>query len=286
MRTLITLSLVLLSLPLLAQNSLIDQGRAAMARNDADAAAAVLEKAVAQNPKSAEAHYLLGSAYGSQAQKASMFSQASLASKTRDEFEQAVALDPNLIDARFGLVQFYTLAPGIMGGSYDKASAQVVEIRKRDPLMAHRAAAFIHSNQKKLDLARKEYFDEVRELPQSPRAHLDLGAFELAQKNYSAARDEFDAALKLDPTYMPGYFRVGQLAALSGTAYPRGEESLRKYLSYSPKPGEPSIARAHYWLGQIFEKQGRKAEARASFSASLKMSPGQKDVAEALKRVS
>jgi tetratricopeptide (TPR) repeat protein len=276
----------LMALPLLAQNSLIDQGRAAMTRNDADAAATLFEKAVAQNPKSAEAHYWLGSAYGSQAQKASIFGQASLAGKTKDEFEKAVELDPNHLDARFGLIQFYTMAPGFMGGSYDKAFAQAAEIRKRDALMAHRATAFVYSHQKKTEEAKKEYFDEVKEFPKSPRAHLDIGVFVyFVDKNYKAAGDEYEAALKLDPAYMPSYFRAGQITVFNGN-YAHGEELLHKYLAYTPKEDEPSLARAHYWLGQIFEKQGKKAEAKASFSTSLKLNPNQKDVAEALKRVS
>jgi len=282
----IAVLIALMALPLFAQNSLIDQGKAAMARNDEDGAAALFEKAVAQNPKSAEAHYLLGSAYGSQAQKAGIFGQASLAGKTRDEFEKAVELDPNHLDARFGLIQFYVFAPGIMGGSYDKAFAQAAEIRKRDPLRGHRVAAFIYSNQKKTEEAKKEYFDEVKEFPKSPRAHLDLGLFYINQKDWKAAGGEFDTALQLDPAYMPAIFRLGQIAVLSNTNLPHGEELLRKYLAYTPKSDEPPLARAHYWLGQIFEKQGKKAEAKASFAASLKLNPNQKDVAEALKRVS
>ena len=286
MRSILVVLAALVALPLLAQTSLIEQGRAAMNRNDADAAATLLEKAVAQNPKSAEAHYLLGSAYGSQAQKASIFGQASLAGKTKDEFEKAVALDPNLLDARYGLVQFYTMAPGIIGGSYDKAFAQVGEIKKRDPLMAHRAAAFIYSQQKKPDEARNEYLAEVREFPKSARAHIDLGVSYIGQKNFKAAGDEFELAVKVDPAYMPGYFRLGQISVFTSSNYGRGEELLRKYLAYTPKEDEPSLARAHYWLGQLFEKQGKKAEAKASFATSLKLNPAQKDVAEALKRVS
>jgi len=286
MRRTIAVLVGLMALPLFAQNSLLDQGRAAMARNDDDAATALFEKAVAQNPKSAEAHLWLGNAYGSQAQKASIFGQASLAGKTKAEFEKAVELDPNLLDARYGLIQYYTMAPGIMGGSYDKAFAQAVEIKKRDPLMGHRAAAFIYSHQKKTDEAKKEYFDEVREFPKSPRAHLDLGLLHMSDKNFKAAGDEFDTALKLDPAYMPAVFRHGQLAVLSNGNLARGEELLRKYLAYTPKTDEPPHARAHYWLGQIFEKQGKKAEAKASFATSLKLNPNQKDVAAALKRVS
>jgi tetratricopeptide (TPR) repeat protein len=286
MRPIFAVLVGLIALPLLAQNSLTDQGRAAIARNDADAAATILEKAVAQNPKSAEAHYLLGSAYGSQAQKASIFGQASLAGKTKEQFEAAVALDPNHLEARTGLVQFYTMAPGFMGGSYDKAFAQVEEIKKRDPLMAHRTTAFIYSHQKKTEEAKKEYFAEVQEFPKSPRAHYDLGLFYVNQKNYKAGFDEYQNALKLDATFMQAYFRIGQLSVQSSADYARGEEALRKYLAYTPKIEEPPLARAHYWLGQIYEKQGKKTEAKASFATSLKLNPNQKDVSEALKRVS
>jgi tetratricopeptide (TPR) repeat protein len=286
MRPIIAVLAALIVLPLFAQNSLIDQGRAAMNRGDADTASGLFEKAVAQNPKSAEAHYWLGSAYGSLAQKASIFSQASLASKTKEEFEKAVELDPNHLEARMGLVQYYAYAPGFMGGSYDKAFAQAGEIRKRDPLMGHRATAFIYSNQKKTDEAKAEYFAEIKEFPKSPRAHLDLGLYYVANKDFKSAGSEFDAALALDPHYMPAIFRIGQVAVLSNGNLARGEEMLRKYLAYSPKHDEPPLARAHYWLGQLFEKQGKKAEAKASFTMSLKLNPSQKDVAEALKRVS
>jgi tetratricopeptide (TPR) repeat protein len=286
MRPLLAVLTAFIALPLLAQTSLIDQGNAALAHNDADAAATLFEKAVAQNPKSAEAHFLLGTAYGSQAQKAGIFGQASLAGKTKNEFEKAVELDPNLLEARYGLVEFYAMAPGIIGGSYDKAFAQAAEIKKRDPLMAHRAAAFIYTHQQKTAEARNEYLAEVREFPKSARAHIDLGVSYIAQKNYKAAGDEFENAVKVEPTYMPGYFRLGQISVFTSANYARGEELLRKYLAYTPKENEPSLARAHYWLGQIFEKQGKKAEAKASFETSLKLNAAQKDVADALKRVS
>ena len=91
--------------------------------------------------------------------------------------------------------------------------------------------------------------------------------------------------LKLDASYMPAFFQLGHAAALAGENLPRGETALKKYLSYAPKDDEPSLARAHYWLGGIYEKQGQSAEAKASYAASLRINPNQKDVEAAMKRM-
>jgi tetratricopeptide (TPR) repeat protein len=261
-------------------------GRIALVQNDYDSATDLFEKAVAKKPNDAEAHYWLGEAYGSQAQQANLFKQASLASKTKAEWERAVQLDPNHIEARMSLVEFYLIAPGIMGGSDEKAKQEASEIRKRDSFAGHRAFARIYSHAKSNDLARKEYLDAVREQPNVPKTHYWLGLLYLTEKNFKASLEEMDAALKIDPGYMPAVFQVGHLAVLSSSNFTRGEEALKRYLAYKPKSDEPPIGRAYYWLGGIYEKQGKRAEARQNYTIALKMNPKSNDVAEALKRVS
>lgn len=95
MRMRLAVLTALTAVSLSAQTTLIDQGRAALVRGDAGAAVDIMEKAVAQAPNSAEAHYWLGSAYGTKAQRSGMFSAARLASKTKEQFEKAVALNPS-----------------------------------------------------------------------------------------------------------------------------------------------------------------------------------------------
>lgn len=286
MRSAIAPLILAIALPIAAQTPLIDQGRALIEKRDYDKAAEVLEKAVAATPKNAEAHFLLGETYGQQAMTANFFSQASLGSKAKEQLELAVQLDPNHLDARMGLLQFYMMAPSIVGGSESKAMDQANEIKKRDALRGHRAWAYIYGRQKKADLARKEYIDAVREQPSSPKTHIALGAFYISEKNNAAAATEFETAVKLDPNYMPAWFWLGRGTVAIESNYARGEEALKKYLGYKPTREEPGLHRAHYWLGQIYEKTGRKAEAKASYAASLKLNPDQKDVTEALKRVS
>ena len=270
-----------------AETSLIDQARAALNRGDADAAISLMEKAVAQSPKSAEAHFHLGNAYSRKAQQAGMFDAAKYAGQMKDAFEKAVALNPKYVDARFGLVNFYTGAPGFMGGSHDKALEQAKVIKSIDPIAGHRAYAVVYTQQKKVELAKKEYTDAIREQPGSAKAHGYFGQYLVdTEKNYPAATAEFEKALKLDPAYMPAFYHLGRTAALANANLPRGEEALKKYLTHTPKEGEPALANTYLHLGTIYEKTGREAEAKQSYQAALKLNPSLKQAAEALKRIS
>ena len=285
MRRILPLLLLLCALPLSAADDMAS-GMAALERDDYDKAVAIFTKVIAAQPKNAEAYFRRGTAYGSLAQRAGILKQASLASKTRADFEKAVELDANLLDARFGLIDFYLLAPGFMGGSDEKAAAQAAEIKKRDALAGHRAYARIYTHQKKDDLARKEFVDAVRENPKSARAHYMLAGFLINNdKNWSGSLHELDQALTLDPAFMPTYLRLGAHAALSGTNYARGEEALRKYLAYKPADNEPPLASAWYWLGMVQEKQGKKSDAKQSYLNAKKLGANDKQITEALKRV-
>jgi tetratricopeptide (TPR) repeat protein len=261
-------------------------GHEAFTRGESDKSAEYFEKAIALKPNDAGYHYQLANAYGQAAAAAGMFGAMSMAKKAKGEWERAVQLDPNFLLARYALLEFLVNAPSIMGGSESGALEQATEIRKRDAIDGHRAFALIQTAAKKPDLARKESVDMVKEQPASARAHYFFGVYLMVtEKNYKSAGDEFESALKLDPSYMTAYFQIGHVAALATNNYPRGEETLKKYLTYKPKDAEPSIARAYYWLGGIYEKQGKNAEAKSSYAASLKINPNQKDVEAAMKRV-
>jgi tetratricopeptide (TPR) repeat protein len=286
--TLLSLLCLFAALPLCAATAAeyAVQGRAALTRDEHEKAVELYTKAIALEPKNADYHYFLGVAYGEMAQEAGMLKAASLAKKTKAAFEQAVALNPKHTDARMGLVSYYLLAPGFMGGGDDKAVAQAAAIKAYDSLDGHRAYASIYRHQKKPDLARKELVEAVRENPKSAKAHTILGNTYASEKNWSAALHEYETAVQLDPKFMVAYLRIGQHAASSGTNYARGEEALRKYLAYTPDPLEPGHAGAWMALGVIQEKQGKKAEAKTSFTNALKLVPNDKGIKEALKRVS
>lgn len=291
MRTIpIIVMLALLALPALAAepaDPAIDQAKALIAAGQGGKAVEIMEKAVAAKPNDAKRYFWLGTAYGVSGREASMFKAISIAGKARESFEKAVALDPNFLDARFALLEFHLMAPGVMGGDEDKAREHAAEIKKRDASAGHRAFALIAVSKKDLKTARAEYAAAVRETPDATKPRYWYGVFLMMNdKNYAASGEQFDAALRIDPNYMPAYFQIGHLAALSGVNLARGEETLKKYIATNVESENLSIYRAHYWLGLIYEKQGKKAEARAQFKESLRLRSENKDAQEALKRVS
>lgn len=244
------------SLPGFAQQSLTDQGRAALDKNDPGTAATLLEKAVEQNPNDADAHAFLGVAYGNQALQATLFRRPSLAIKARREFETAVQLNPRQKEARTGLLEYYTLAPGFLGGDIAKAREQAEIIRSFSPIGGHRAYAFIDQHLKQTDRARKELLDAVAEQPRCAEAHFWLGDFyEGTDKNYPAANTEFETAVKLDPHYMPAWFEIGHIAALTGANLELGEDALMRYINHPLKKGDPPIDDAQRWLEKIRDRE-------------------------------
>lgn len=99
------------------------------------------QTAVRLMPLDSGYHLWLGRAYGEKADKIHSIKAYGLAKKVRDEFERAVQLDSANVDALSDLGEFYTAAPGIVGGGKKKAQgvAQELESYGRRRLISSRA---------------------------------------------------------------------------------------------------------------------------------------------------
>ena len=86
-----------------------------------DEAVTLLQQAITEAPAVARYHHLLGKCFGRMAQTAGPFRALSLATSTRREFEKAVELDGENIEALQDLMEYYREAPGFLGGSREKA---------------------------------------------------------------------------------------------------------------------------------------------------------------------
>src|SRR5882724_1200557 len=131
--------------------------RAYFSMGDWDRGISACEKAVSIAPNNSRYHMWLGRIYGEKADGVIFFRAASLAGKVRDEFEAAVRLDPNNVDARSDLGEFYLEAPGIVGGGRDKAEAQAQILAKLDPAKADYLKGRIAEKKKDVVTAEREY---------------------------------------------------------------------------------------------------------------------------------
>jgi pentatricopeptide repeat protein len=250
-----------------------------------DRAEAAFARAVAQAPSNAVAEFHLGQALGAQAQRANVFRQPSLARRTRQSFERAVQLDPDYLDARQGLIQFYLLAPGVLGGSEERAREQVAEVRRRNPYRGAFAAAQLLQKRKDLAGVAREMDALVAQYPDSVGAWTTLLAALGQQRRWDEAWTAADRMVPALGTAPAAQFIVGRLAAESGQRLDRGEAALQRYLQHRPAGNDPSLAAAHWRLGMIRERQGAREAARASYQAAVGLDPKFAPAREALEKL-
>jgi tetratricopeptide (TPR) repeat protein len=295
--------------------------RIKQAKGDLDGALPMAEKLVQLDAKNADYRYLLAGIYGQKAERAGIFSQMGLARRFKKEAEAALLLDPKHIEARMGLIEFYMQAPGIAGGDKAKARQMADEILKMDPARGYLAQAVIARHEKKDGELEGLYKKAVEANPQSYPALMTLASFYLsdAQKKYDLtekiARDaqkldpdrinaysllaglfafrerwqDLDAVLALAEKNVPDnlapYYNAGRQLLSTGKDLPRAERYFRKYLTMEPEPTAPQHAHAHWRLGNVYEKMGRKAEAVKSLEVAVGLKPDLEDAKKDLKRL-
>jgi len=226
-------------------------GDLALERADVATAVRELERAVALEPASARDHNALGFAYGESAERAGLFGKFDLARKCVAEFERAVALDPNNVDFHESLLRYYSRAPSFLGGGPGKANAEAATIQRLDPKRGHQAFAIL-------------LFDEGK---------------------YDPALAELDKVLESSPRDYATLYQVGRMAAISGQHLDRGLESLQLCLKLDAPRDAASHATVQWRMGNILEKKGDLAGARAAYRVALRLDPEFTAASEALKKI-
>lgn len=242
--------------------------RAYYALGELDHALGPCEKAVALDPSNARYHLWLGRVYGEKADKASFLSAAGFAKKLRIEFERAVQLDPNDTQARTDLAEFYLEAPGIMGGGKDKATEQARLIGKARPAREHWIYARIAEKDKDLATAEAEYRKAIASTADNAEAWSDLAIF-FRKHNRLPEMEEAVRHATSSPSTPPGVlFDAAENLSRAGQSQYLAVSLLRRYLASATVEDAPAF-KAHYLLGSLLEKQGKKTEAAAEFRAAL-----------------
>jgi tetratricopeptide (TPR) repeat protein len=244
--------------------------RAYIAIEDLDRAESSCKKAIALDPRNGRYHRWLGHVYGEKADHASFLSAASLAGKTRDELERAVQLNPNDMDARADLAEFYFEAPGIVGGGQDKARAQARIMGISVPAREHWVYAHIAEKNHDPGTAEREYLRMIEVSHGDSEAWLSLALFFRHQKRYDDMEKTLIRATEATMSKPDVLVDIAQNLFRTGRNPALAIQVLRRYLASGPVEEAPAF-KAHYLLGQLLEKQGDKAGAAGEYRASLSM---------------
>jgi len=251
-----------------------------------DAAIASAEKAVALDPQRSVYHEWLGKAYGEKADHTAMFSALSLARKARREFEKAVELDERNFAAQQALIEFDCSAPGIAGGGVDKARTEIARLAALDAAEGHYAAGNCRRQKKDFAETEREFDKALENHPKSADLVFDIGDY--AAKHSQA--DRLVAVAEAGEAIAPGdwrgrYFRAVALV-LKKKQLEEAESELRQYVEVGPvRSNYPHRWSAHEWLGRLYEDNHKTQAAIEEYEAALKLEPKSKNAREALKRL-
>jgi tetratricopeptide (TPR) repeat protein len=231
------------------------------------------EAAVQLTPLDSGYHLWLGRAYGEKADSIHSIKAYGLAKKVRSEFERAVQLDGKNVDALSDLGEFYTAAPGIVGGGKDKAQKLVQVIEPLDPVQADQLKGRLAEKDKNLPLAEADFKAAVAASSQSPDAWMALASYYARHKRpdqmLEALHAGIDADAKAAKPHGPALVDGAGILNRSHLEPQLASQLLELYLASPNQSADAPAFQVHAQLSRLLEQQGDHAEAQQHIEAAV-----------------
>ncbi|KKO48777.1 hypothetical protein VT06_09680 [Arsukibacterium sp. MJ3] len=242
-------------------------GRSELELGQAEAAEALLARAIKIAPATASYQFWFGRASCDRAQQAGMLSALGYAKRCRKAFEQAVALAPS--EARYlkALGKYYAQAPGIAGGDQTQALLIADTLAQQDPLQGQLLKLDVLFSAE--DITAAEQVVAGSELLQSrPEPYFMRGIHMAQNRNYKAAMEAFAKASEKTVADTDGkrsrllaLYQLGRASVLAKADYPQGIAALTEFLADGSM--ESFNEWAQFRLSQLYLAQEQRAEAEA-----------------------
>ncbi len=159
----------------------------------------------------------------------------------RSEIEQAVALDPDNLEARSDLIIFYRSVPGFLGGSEAKADEQLAEIKRRDSSLGAQIEGDIYALEKRPVEAELAYLKAIRANPGRPMPYVRLALVQQYYKKWDSAFASLQRALAIDSKHPLAIYQVGRTGALSGERLDVAEQAFEALSATQARPRKPPL---------------------------------------------
>lgn len=209
------------------------------------------QKAVALAPSKSDYAHWLGRTFGRRAETSNPFAAPMYASKARQYFEQAVALDPANEEALNDLFDYYLQAPGFLGGGYDKAEAIAKRIAQRNEAEGHFAQAQLADKRKHFDSAEEQLRRAMELAPRQVGRVLDVAKYLAKRGRIQESEAMFDKADKLEPNSPKVLFARAQTYIQEKRNLDQAKSLLQKYLKSNLTPDDEPRRQAEKLLKQV-----------------------------------
>jgi tetratricopeptide (TPR) repeat protein len=228
----------------------------------------------------------------------------------RHEIEETLALDSKNIDALLMRAVFLAAAPRLAGGDIKQAEQIAQTLPGLDPERGNIALGRYAYNVRDWGRSERAYLAALSANPQSYAATYALANLYcciMDNPRWDAAEQRAKEAIRLNPTRGAAYavlasalaagerwadldaliataeriipedlsarFAAAKTLRVSGKDLPRAERYLRTYMTHDPEGDTPTRAMAHWELGLVLEKQGRRADAAKELEAVVSANP-------------
>lgn len=216
-----------------------------------------------------------------------------LGNQSRQLFRHVKRIDPDYIDADFGLGMYlYWRSVFIKDLWFLKMfpdrraeGIAIVESVAENGRFAKDLAkvnlSIAYYEERRYGDAGKILDEYVKRYPNNVILRRVLGKVLVAMKKYDSAIEQFRAILAEDKSFNKSHYFIGAALILKGDpkGYPEAEAELREFLRN--EHGKYWPASGHYWMGRLEEARGNKKLALAEYETAHKLDP---KIGDALKR--
>ena len=199
----------------------------------------LFEKALRSAPNRSEYELWLGRAWGRRAETGGWLLAGVHASRARQCFETAVALDPHNREARNDLFDFYLNAPGFLGGGLEKASASAQTIARERPAEYEFEEAQLADRAKDYAAAEAHLRRAMELAPSEAGRIVDVARYVAKRGRLQEADVLFEQARKLAPSLPRVAFAEARVNIENRRNLEQARRLLEQYLHASLTPDDP-----------------------------------------------
>jgi cytochrome c-type biogenesis protein CcmH/NrfG len=236
-------------------------------------AIASCQQAVQSNPSSSNAHLWLGRAYGGRAATANRLTALTLAVKLRNEFQQAIQLDPHNIAAYSALGEFDVDAPAFIGGGLNRAQALAARMMPFAPANAHALLAQIAESRNNNMLSEQEWKNAIQASPQPAQAWMELASFYRRHGRYNSMLQAAEKGAALDKEHGAPLVYGAEILMRAHKNLPEAELWMRQYLASSAQSEEAPAFVVRARLAHLLRSEGKTAQAQQELAAAHNLAP-------------